>query len=384
MIRYRGNCMELTDFFEEQRQQSLIKSEIVRKYFWAWSKVIIPSAKKYSGKIAYIDLFAGPGFYGDGSKSTPILILERAIQESDLRNMLVALFNDANPEHAASLARAINSLPGIESLKYRPTVYNDEVDIGFEKVFSDKNLVPTLLFLDPWGYKGLSIDLIGSVLKNWGCDCILFFNYNRIQVSLTNSKVTEHMDALFGQERAERLKGQLDTVPHEEKELTIIEAVTEALHDAGATYVLPFCFKDDHRQCTSHHLILATKHPRGYQIMKDIMAKESSSDIQGVPSFEYNPATVRQMLLYEYSRPIEDLEEMLLAEFAGRTQTMKEIFERHNVGKRFVSRNYKDALLHLERQGKIIANPSAENRPPRKGIPTFGDNVMVTFPPSDR
>lgn len=376
--------MELTDFFEEQKQQSLIKTEIVRKYFWAWSKVIIPSAKKYSGKIAYIDLFAGPGFYGDGSKSTPILILERAIQESDLRNMLVALFNDANPEHAASLARAINSLPGIESLKYRPTVCNDEVDIGFEKVFSDKNLVPSLLFLDPWGYKGLSIDLIGSVLKNWGCDCILFFNYNRIQVSLTNPKVTEHMDALFGKERAEKLKGQLDAVPAEEKELTIIEAVTEALHDAGATYVLPFCFKDDHRHCTSHHLILATKHPRGYQIMKDIMAKESSSDIQGVPSFEYNPATIRQMLLYEYSRPIEDLEEMLLTEFAGKTQTMKEIFEQHNVGKRFVSRNYKDALLHLEHQGKIITNPSAETRPPRKGIPTFGDNVKVTFPPRDR
>jgi three-Cys-motif partner protein len=376
--------MNNNDFFEEQRQQSLVKSEIVRKYFWAWAKVIIPSAKKYSGKIAYIDLFAGPGIYLDGTKSTPLLILERAIQEQDMRYLLVTLFNDADPEHAASLRKAIDCLPGIGSMKYAPQIYNDEVDIGFEKVFKDKHLVPTLLFLDPWGYKGISIELIGSVLKNWGCDCILFFNYNRIQVSLTNPKVTEHMDALFGKERADRLREQLEDVPADEKELTIIEAVTEALHDAGATFVLPFCFKDSHRNCTSHHLILATKHHRGYEIMKEIMAKESSTQIQGVPSFEYNPATIRQALLFEYSRPLEDLEGMLLREFAGMTLSRKEIYEQHNVGRRFISSNYREALINLEQERKIIAQPQADQRRQLKGIPTFGDNVKVTFPQRDR
>jgi three-Cys-motif partner protein len=217
------------EFFEQQREQSLVKSEIVRKYFWAWAKVILPSARRYSRKIGYIDLFAGPGIYQDGSKSTPIRILERAIEDPDMREMLVALFNDANLEYAVSLKNAINSLPGIRSLNYPPTVHNEEVDRGFERIFKDKNLVPTLLFLDPWGYKGISIELIASVLKNWGCDCILFFNYNRIKVSLTNPKVTEHMDALFGKERAEKLRIQLEAIPADEKELTVIEAITESL-----------------------------------------------------------------------------------------------------------------------------------------------------------
>ena len=45
------------DFFNELREQSLIKAKIVRDYFWAWSKVIIATQKKYVGdqKIAYID-----------------------------------------------------------------------------------------------------------------------------------------------------------------------------------------------------------------------------------------------------------------------------------------------------------------------------------------
>ena len=41
---------------------------------------------------------------------------------------------------------------------------------------------------------------------------------------------------------------------------------------------------------TSHHLIIVSKHFRGYEIMKETIAKESSSAEHGVASFEYNPA----------------------------------------------------------------------------------------------
>jgi hypothetical protein len=54
------------DFFDEQSEQSEIKAAIVADYFWAWANVIIGSQNKYSSgaqKIAYIDLFAGPGRY---------------------------------------------------------------------------------------------------------------------------------------------------------------------------------------------------------------------------------------------------------------------------------------------------------------------------------
>ena len=55
-------------FFEEQKEQSLVKSTIVAKYFDVWANVIISTQKRYpqySQKIAYIDLFAGPGRYKD-------------------------------------------------------------------------------------------------------------------------------------------------------------------------------------------------------------------------------------------------------------------------------------------------------------------------------
>lgn len=53
------------DFFEEQSEQSQVKAAIVSKYFWAWAKIIIAVQQKggRDQRIAYIDLFAGPGRY---------------------------------------------------------------------------------------------------------------------------------------------------------------------------------------------------------------------------------------------------------------------------------------------------------------------------------
>jgi hypothetical protein len=45
------------NFFNESLQQSAVKSAIVSKYFWAWAKVIMQTAKRLGTQIAYLDLF---------------------------------------------------------------------------------------------------------------------------------------------------------------------------------------------------------------------------------------------------------------------------------------------------------------------------------------
>ena len=369
-------------FFDESRDNSLVKAEIVAKYFWAWAKVIIPTAKKWSNKIAYIDLFSGPGRYQDGSKSTPLLILERAIADPEMSQMLVTLFNDKDSDNTQSLDQAIKLIPNIGTLKHTPIVVNQEVGEEIVEAIKKINYVPTLFFIDPWGYKGLSLELIGAVIKDWGCDCIFFFNYNRINMGLPNVAVDKHMNSLFGQQRADALRGQLRKLQQPyERELVIVEAISQALKEIGGNYVLPFCFKTDTGIRTSHHLIFVSKNVLGYSIMKEIMAKESSSTEQGVPLFEYNSATQYQPLLFELSRPLDDLENMLLNKFADQTLTMEAIYNQHHVGKRYISKNYKEALRKLEQQGKIIVDPPASKRRKYKGEITFGEQVKVTFLP---
>jgi len=86
-------------------------------------------------------------------------------------------------------------------------------------------------------------------------------------------------------------------------------------------------------------------------------------------------------LLYELTYQLDALEDMLLKDFAGRHLKMRQIFEEHNIGKRYIIENYKDALRHLEAEGKVACNPPAKERPKRRGKVTFADHVMVTFPP---
>jgi three-Cys-motif partner protein len=377
----RARSMADTSFFEESSNQSRIKSRIVSKYFWAWAKVVMPRAR--SRRIAYVDLFAGPGRYDDGTVSTPLLVLQRAIGDPDMKRMLLTVFNDRDRQNTKSLTEAIFALPGIDQLEHKPQVQCEEVGAEIVKIFSQMRLIPTLFFVDPWGYKGLSLALINSVLKDWGCDCIFFFNYNRINMGLSNPAVRERMDVLFGEERANRIREKSAQLKPDDRETLIIEELSQALKEAGAAYILPFCFKSEEGRRTMHHLIFATKNFTGYEIMKEIMAGESTGREQGVASFQYSAAPKDFPLLFALSRPLDDLEESLLREFAARTLTMVALYREHSVGTPYTKANYKRALVNLETAGKIRAAPPSDKRPRRDGQVTFADSVVVTFPRRD-
>lgn len=346
-------------FFDEQTDQSLVKATIVSKYFVTWAKIMINTQKnnarqygRSENRIAYLDLFAGPGRYEDGSKSTPMLVLEEAVKDSDISERLVTLFNDKDSDNIKSLESVVNSFPNIHKLTHKPQIMNKEVGSEMVKLFEKFNLVPTLFFVDPWGYKGLSLRLVNSVLKDFGCDCIFFFNYNRINMGIANTFVEEHMEALFGDNEVKPLREELAKLDTDERELLIVERLAQALKEYGGQYVLPFRFRNERGTRTSHHLIFVSKHFRGYEKMKEVMASESSSNVQGVPSFEYSLATERQPLLFALSRPLDELGDMILKKFAGQSIKMVDIYEQHNVGTPYIKSNYKDILWQLEEAGK--------------------------------
>jgi three-Cys-motif partner protein len=365
-----------SSFFDESKEQSRIKADIVAKYLWAWAKVVIPSTKKRRRKIGYIDLFAGPGRYKDGTKSTPLLVLERAINDPDMRDMLVTAFSDSEPTNAQSLRNSIDSIPNIETLKNKPQVYIERVDEKITEIFKSIRMIPSLTFLDPWGYKGLSYRLIDSVIKDWGCDCIIFFNYNRINMGLGNDKVAEHMNALFGNESAARLRIELDSLNTSDRERKILNALSDTLKNLGGNFVLPFRFRGEIGNRISHHIIFVTKHRKGYDMMKEIMAKASSNHYQEVPSFEYSPLKNPQLCLFPPNYSLDKLKNELTDLFAGQSLSMLELYNTHNLDTCYIKKNYKKALMQLEEQGNVVMNPSADKR--RKN--TLGDDVKVIFP----
>lgn len=364
-------------FFDESREQSRIKTRIVSKYFFAWTQVIVPKVKSRGGnRIAFIDLFAGPGRYKDEVPSTPLRVLGSAAKHPTLRNMLVGIFNDAHEPHARSLEAAIDQMPNVGQLKHKPQVGNLQVGPDLVEQLEGIKMVPSLLFVDPWGYKGLSLRLIDSVLRHWGSDCIVFFNYNRINSGINNPAVKEHMNALFGAERAEKLRGRLRDghLKPPDREKLILEEIAAAFRERDGRYFLPFRFWKEDQKRISHHLLFVSKNFLGYHLMKEIMAPESTSNDQGVPTFEYNPRDYSMLPDLVLDRPLDRLQDRLPKDLAGRTLTTEQIYEKHSVGKRFTKKNYKTVLQTLHARGSIETD-----RKPKKG--TFADDISVTFPP---
>lgn len=375
--------MVKNEFFKEQKEQSKIKTNILVKYFSAWAQIMKFNSTK---PLAYIDLFSGPGYYRDGSQSTPIEILSLIINKTNAKNEFVfrdrvtTIFNDVNRDFTESLKRSIGSIENINTLRYYPQVHNEGIGINVIDKLRFLESSPKLFFIDPWGYKGLSLQLIGSTIKDWGCDCIFFFNYNRINMGLNNPSVKEHINALFGVTRANALRERISGFSPKNKELSIVEEICNALQDVGGEYILPFRFKDENQDRTSHYLIFVSKKFKGFEIMRDIMAQQSSSNDEGVPSFEYSPASEIQPYLFSFTQPLQALKDMLVTEFNQQTLTRDEIYQCHSPNRPYVKKNYTQAILELESEGRCTITVSPGKRRQQGRLPK---DAQITFKESE-
>nr|WP_083585749.1 three-Cys-motif partner protein TcmP [Clostridium kluyveri] len=237
-----------------------------------------------------------------------------------------------------------------------------------------------LFFIDPFGYKGISAKLINALVKDWGSDCIFFFNFNRINAAINNSKVTSLVNAIFGESVANLIRNEVTQLNAVEREELIIDKISSVLSNDNENFVLPFKFISTKRNATSHYLIFVSKHLLGYEIMKDIMYNISSEYDCGIGSFSYISTRNRQLnFLYSLSRPLEDLKNKLLVKFSGKTFTVKQIYDLDNINTPYVLKNYKDVLLQLEMENKIITRPPYDERRNYRGKKSMGNNVSITF-----
>jgi three-Cys-motif partner protein len=353
--------------WDQPPHHSLAKADLVSRYFGAWAAIMA----KQSPRIGYVDLWCGPGRFGDGSASTPLLILQAALKSPAISAKLECVFNDADGLAIAELRRNVNELPGIGQLVHEPKYLENRVEDGAADWLESTKLIPSLLFLDPFGYKGLSQKLICAGLKDWGCDCIYFFNYNNVNRFIGADVVREPMLELFGEERGAALVDELRRLPSGERERRIVSELIAASCEHVRCHAQTFRFLTDERQRTSHYLIFLSKHPLGHLKFKEEAARVGRCSPAGVPLFEYPKHDDQGEL--PLSDPLDDLVTALRLRFAGSTLSVESIIADHHVGTPYVARNYKAALKRLEAEGRIVVT----GRQQRGSMP---ECAQVTFP----
>ncbi len=369
-------------FFGSQRDASAVKSKIVVDYFTAWSNIM----KSRVGKIGYLDFFSGPGTYSDGTESTPLQIVRKVIADPRLCEITMTLFEDKDPEATQSLSNALAQVDGIEKLKLAPKLsHGESVRTHIEEYFQSRAIVPTFMFLDPFGYVGLTRTLMQAILKDWGCELAFYFNFNRINAAVRNSTVRSRMDELFGNDRVEAAKAVLNMHPDEvTRERILLDSLRDALYEIGAKHVLCYRFRRP-TGCIDHHLVFATKNlDPAQKIMKGIMARVSSTiDSDGVGSFEFNPSLPNAPLPLAQESPTQRLAKDLMQSFHGRQMTVAEIYAAHNEGTPFTIGNYQQALRILAYDEHAVTvergefMPLTSNNVARRHM---SEQYRITFP----
>ena len=344
-------------FFDEPTDASRLKHLVVTDYFASYTNVLARNRD-----VGYADLFAGPGIYKNGEKSIPILITERVIADERLRRHVRLWFNEADPALFRELKKNIFAVPGATSLTHRPAVTNKVVGA---QLSNHQYTIPTLVFADPCGYKGLSLGMIAAALKGFGNDCVFFFNYRRVNMKLSFPLMDESINEFFSTEVASDLRRRIASLKPRAREAAVLDAIKGAIREADGI-PLVFRFKSSEGGGTSHHLVFASKDAKGANIMKRIMNKCSSQVFDGVGSFEFDPkeGDASNLLLFS---PITELSDRLLEVFAGQALTFDELVEKEETETQYTDTNYRDAVLELESEFRIEAVPPASERRMQSG-----------------
>lgn len=369
-------------FFESPSEQSKIKAKIVVSYFAAWTKVMRDHWSP-TIPIKYIDLFCGPGIYKDGTKSVPLFLIEKVLEDPKLSQRMTFTFNDRDEKNIENLKATISNIPHIENLSDRIKYSTYTVDFNFERRIVIPKNIPVLSFVDPFGYKGITRGLISKLIENNGSDCIFFFNYNRINMALSsNTKFDEYLAGIFGVEKTALLKEQLAPLSPSEREPIVLDAIISVLRQNAGKYVLPFKFYANEMRRTSHFIIFVSKHPQGGKIMKDIMYANSAKDIDGVATFEFKDShnfnnEFEQLSMF--NRPLQSLCDDLYDQYKGTKISVQFLCNRYacDVSNYFVPKNVKDALRRLEVQDKIVVY--GRTRKTYKGELTMPDRALIEF-----
>jgi len=364
-------------FFDySPRDSSRLKRQIVTEYFDYYMRVMARDGKT----AGYVDLFAGPGGYGSGEESIPLVIARQVASDPRLRGSVKLWLNEGNRDHFQTLKSNIDAVPDIDALVHKPRVTPHLISDSFAPKLSGMR-TPSFIFADPCGYKGLSLRLITAALKPYGNDCIFFLNYNRINMKISYDTMNESINDFFEESLADQLRAEiksLDSPP--ERERVILAAVTGTLERQAGAKCLTFGFRTREGGGTSHHLVYATKNVRALIQMKRIYTKASSDQTDGVGSLDYDPKDATSTL--PLFSPLEDVRLRVLHAYSGRTLTFDELVVAEASTTAFTDTAYRNALLDLEEEKRVTMNPTAENRRfqaggTRRSLP---GKTLIAFP----
>ena len=343
---------------------------VLEEYLKAW----FPILSTWNDRITFIDGFAGPGRYSEGEEGSPLIAIRTAInhsQRSRFKKIFFA-FIEKNPVRAKILKQTIKErFPTLPSY-IRFEIYNSEFENVLGPILSymdreNLKLAPTLAFIDPFGFKGFSMNVVSKLLLNPKTEVLITFMDGYIK-RFIDEKRSGVLNELFGCNEWRNASSV-----SRNKEQFLLDIYTKQLHKiVGDVYTKTFGMKD-HNDRHIYNLLFATKNLKGLKVMKETMFK---IDRRGAYKFSDKTHPYQKFLIDYVTKEnswIAKAADLVFDEFRKNTVDLDKIEEFVISKTPYVFR--KDILKHLERSKPVkILNVHNRSR-----TVTYPDNCSITF-----
>ena len=287
------------NFFEQAENHSKIKHIVLEKFFLSWvNKVFYNKFNKFNNKLIVFDGFAGPGEYENGDKCSPIICLDTAfkveihgykINDTNNKKMkILLLFCEKDKEKYNLLCKNIGNRLHLDCEKetYKKySAFNQNIEVGISnkdfckcfEAFTEKRKSvyennPCFAFIDPFGYKDVTLESIINFFKS-GKKTDLIFNmmyehFNRF-ITVENEHLNNTHKKFLGatDEELEELQKNVLNVRSRER-IDIITNFYKSKLEQEKLYVSKLEIKKENK--VKMILFYITKNLTGFNLFKKI------------------------------------------------------------------------------------------------------------------
>lgn len=215
------------------------------------------------------------------------------------------------------------------------------------------------MFIDPFGFSGVPLETIHDVinLRPTGIEVFITFMSGKMARFLSNDNHQKAIDKAFG---TKDWRDHIDEEASKEEraEQLLIYYEERLREEADISYVWPFKMNEEDKRQTSYHLIHATNHFDGFELMKGVMWGEGASDTFSYLGPDHYPYEGGQKALSAFNAGeseedvwIEKLSEDLMEEYQGRRIKFETLLREQYPKKPFILTHFRNACLELRDKG---------------------------------
>jgi three-Cys-motif partner protein len=363
---------KITSTIWEIEPHTEAKHAILKKYLDAWFPIIT----RWSGRVLFIDGFAGPGEYIGGKIGSPIIALNAAKERKiPITDEVIFYFIEADYKRCEYLKDKLAAITLPSNIKYECVCgkFDETIKGMFDYLDEQKaRIAPSFVFIDPFGFTGIPFALIKRIMENAKCEVLITFMYEEINRFVSDEKLWEQLNATFGTDKWKQVLTETD--PRKREEILHNVYFNQLKHEAGIKYVKSFKMINKSNK-TDYYLFFGTNHPLGLEKMKEAMWAIDEKGLFQFSDATYNPD---QAMLFTLEPNFQALKSLIVEKYEGKTISVSELENFIITSTPFLHTHYKrQILVPMEKASPAEINVSCPDKTRRRG--TYPLGCLIEF-----